>query len=298
MGLAAEEPRRARLGLLEDLLDAQAGRVDGAEVGARLAQRAGDRVADLVGDLRAAGGVEEGEARSAARRTVRGRRRRRARSGLRPSRLLWSVVAPLTKSQSCAALRARPPSDLITPGTSTPRLGQLFTDTEHRDDESGGALEHSRDPQRAGQLAGNRTRRRRPDRAGQRRVRGAVHAQGAGRGRRAGDQPRGADRRRRRRAASRCRSRTCSSEAGHPPADLRTTAACGSSSSRPASAITRIELSTVGDVPGVDEADVRAARRAGEGDVPGVARAGRDRDHARRRSCHPACTKTALTGRS
>ena len=58
------QPRKRaalRLGPLEDLLDAEAGRVAGAEVGARLAQRPRDRVADLVGHLRAAGGVQERE---------------------------------------------------------------------------------------------------------------------------------------------------------------------------------------------------------------------------------------------
>jgi hypothetical protein len=60
-GLAAEEPRRLALGLLEDLPDADAGGVARAQVGAGLPERARDRVADLVGDLRAARGVEEGE---------------------------------------------------------------------------------------------------------------------------------------------------------------------------------------------------------------------------------------------
>ena len=37
--------------LLEDLLDAEAGRIAGAEIGAGVAQRGRDRGADLVGDL-------------------------------------------------------------------------------------------------------------------------------------------------------------------------------------------------------------------------------------------------------
>ena len=59
--LAAQEPGRLVLGLLEDLRDPDAGGVAGAQVRARLPQRPRDRLAHLVGDLRAAGGVEEGE---------------------------------------------------------------------------------------------------------------------------------------------------------------------------------------------------------------------------------------------
>ena len=51
MGLAAEEPRRLALGLLEDLPDAQARRIARAEVGTGLAQRPRDRLADLIGHL-------------------------------------------------------------------------------------------------------------------------------------------------------------------------------------------------------------------------------------------------------
>ena len=58
---AAEETGRARLGLLEDLLYAEAGRVAGAEVRARLTKRARDRVTDLVGDLRTPRSVEKRE---------------------------------------------------------------------------------------------------------------------------------------------------------------------------------------------------------------------------------------------
>ena len=61
-------------------------------------------------------------------------------------------------------------------------------------------------------------------------------------------------------------------------------------------AITRIELETVGDVPGVDAGDSsRALARAGEGDLPGLPRARRDRDHAdatldAQRSCYGRLT--------
>jgi hypothetical protein len=60
-GLAAQEPGRLALGLLEDLPDPDARGVARAQVGAGLPQRERHRVAYLVGDLRAAGGVEEGE---------------------------------------------------------------------------------------------------------------------------------------------------------------------------------------------------------------------------------------------
>jgi hypothetical protein len=60
-GLAAEEPGRFALGLLEDLPHAEARGVAGAQVGAGLPERDRDRVAHLVGHLRAARGVEEGE---------------------------------------------------------------------------------------------------------------------------------------------------------------------------------------------------------------------------------------------
>jgi hypothetical protein len=59
--VAAEEPGRLVLGLLEDLPDPDAGGVACAQVRAGLPQRPRDRVAHLVGDLGAAGGVEEGE---------------------------------------------------------------------------------------------------------------------------------------------------------------------------------------------------------------------------------------------
>ena len=59
--LAAEEPGRLVLGLLEDLPDPDAGGVARAQVRARLPQRPRDRLAHLVGDLRAAGSVEERE---------------------------------------------------------------------------------------------------------------------------------------------------------------------------------------------------------------------------------------------
>jgi hypothetical protein len=57
--LAAEEPGRLALGLLEDLPDPDAGGVARAQVRARFPQRPRDRVADFVGHLRAAGSVEE-----------------------------------------------------------------------------------------------------------------------------------------------------------------------------------------------------------------------------------------------
>jgi hypothetical protein len=60
-GLAAEEPGRLALGLFEDLPDADARGVAGAQVGAGLAEGERDRVAHLVGHLRAARGVEKGE---------------------------------------------------------------------------------------------------------------------------------------------------------------------------------------------------------------------------------------------
>jgi len=59
--LAAEEPGRLVLGLLEDLPDADAGGVAGAQVGAGLPERPRDGVAHLVGHLGAAGSVEERE---------------------------------------------------------------------------------------------------------------------------------------------------------------------------------------------------------------------------------------------
>jgi hypothetical protein len=59
--VAAEEAGSLSFGLLDDLLDAEARRVAGAEVRARLAQRPRDRFADLVWDLRATRRVEEGE---------------------------------------------------------------------------------------------------------------------------------------------------------------------------------------------------------------------------------------------
>jgi hypothetical protein len=59
--VAAEEPGRLVLGLLEDLPDPDAGGVARAQVRARLPQRPRDRLAHLVGHLGAAGGVEEGE---------------------------------------------------------------------------------------------------------------------------------------------------------------------------------------------------------------------------------------------
>ena len=70
MGLAAQEQCRPGLGLLQDLPDAQAGRVHRAEVGAGLAQRTGNRVADFVGHLRAARGVQEREALPQRRETA------------------------------------------------------------------------------------------------------------------------------------------------------------------------------------------------------------------------------------
>ena len=59
--LAAQERSSTALGAFEDLLDAQARRVDRAEVRARLSQRRGDGITDLVGDLRASRRVEECE---------------------------------------------------------------------------------------------------------------------------------------------------------------------------------------------------------------------------------------------
>jgi hypothetical protein len=59
--LAAEEPGRLVLGLLQDLPDPDAGGIARAQVRARLPQRARDRVAYLVGYLGAAGSVEERE---------------------------------------------------------------------------------------------------------------------------------------------------------------------------------------------------------------------------------------------
>ena len=59
--LAAEEPGRLVLGLLEDFPDADAGGVTGAQVGAGLPERPRDRLAHFVWHLGAAGGVEEGE---------------------------------------------------------------------------------------------------------------------------------------------------------------------------------------------------------------------------------------------
>jgi len=60
-GLAAQEPGRLALGLLEDLPDPDARGVARAQVGAGLPERARYRVAYLIGDLRAARGVEERE---------------------------------------------------------------------------------------------------------------------------------------------------------------------------------------------------------------------------------------------
>ncbi len=59
--VAAEEPGRLVLGLLEDLPDAPAGGVARAEVRARFPERPHDGVAHFVGHLRAAGSVQEGE---------------------------------------------------------------------------------------------------------------------------------------------------------------------------------------------------------------------------------------------
>ncbi len=53
------------------------------------------------------------------------------------------------------------------------------------------------------------------------------------------------------------------SEAGHPPADLRTTASVHLEQEESGFAITRVELRTVGVVPGIDEATfVETAERA------------------------------------
>jgi osmotically inducible protein OsmC len=52
-------------------------------------------------------------------------------------------------------------------------------------------------------------------------------------------------------------------EAGHPPADLQTTASVRLEQLETGFSITKIELSTVGDVPGVDESEfVRLAEQA------------------------------------
>ena len=62
-GAAVEEARAGGLGVVDDLVDAMAGRVGRSEIRARVAQGVRDRLSDLVRHLRAAGGVEEGEAR-------------------------------------------------------------------------------------------------------------------------------------------------------------------------------------------------------------------------------------------
>ena len=67
---------------------------------------------------------------------------------------------------------------------------------------------------------------------------------------------------------------------GHPPKDLATTALVHLEQTDGGWAITRIELDTVGLVEGVDAATFERARGAGEGDLPGVARTRRHRDHA------------------
>ena len=66
------------------------------------------------------------------------------------------------------------------------------------------------------------------------------------------------------------------SEEGHPPEDLQTTAHVVLEQLDTGFTITRIELTTKGRVAGRRRGGVRAPRRAGEGDLPGLARARRD----------------------
>ena len=67
---------------------------------------------------------------------------------------------------------------------------------------------------------------------------------------------------------------------GHPPAELATDARVHLEEGETNWSITRIELHTVGKVDGVDAAEFERLAAAGEGDLPGVARARGNGDHA------------------
>ena len=78
-------------------------------------------------------------------------------------------------------------------------------------------------------------------------------------------------------------------EAGTPPDSVRPTprSRCGSVDGAPT--ITTIDLVTVGQVPGIDEATFQRARRGGQGRLPGQPRTGRRAgDHPRRVPGAPA----------
>ena len=82
-------------------------------------------------------------------------------------------------------------------------------------------------------------------------------------------------------------------EAGSPPQDLRTTARVRLEQKEEGFRITRISISTVGDVPGFDPARFARTGRAGQGDVPGVAGVVGNRDHPRG---HPAMNAPTAGG--
>ena len=69
-------------------------------------------------------------------------------------------------------------------------------------------------------------------------------------------------------------------EAGYPARDLRTTARVTLAQVGASFNITRIDLRTVGDVPGVDHACLQRPGQEGQG-LHGLARPDRHRDHAR-----------------
>jgi osmotically inducible protein OsmC len=71
---------------------------------------------------------------------------------------------------------------------------------------------------------------------------------------------------------------------GHPPKELTTDARVHLEQGESNWSITRIELHTVGKVDGVDAAEFERARAAGQGDLPGVARARGNGDHGGRRT--------------
>ena len=75
------------------------------------------------------------------------------------------------------------------------------------------------------------------------------------------------------------------SESGHPPADLQTTAKVRLEQLETGFAITNIALADGRRVPGRRRRHVRAAGPAGQGHVPGVARARRHGDHAGGEAC-------------
>ena len=170
---ARRRPRRARGSPWPRL----AGVVAGAEVGAGLAQGARDRVADLVGDLRAAGSVHEGKA---------GLQRGEAPADGIRCRLceLWARVVALVGGRNGLMNRTKREEE--------EHLG--FRVTRKAQASWQGSVEAG-----GGRLA-----------LGSGAFEGAYSLKARVRGGRRGDQSRGADRRRARPAASRCRWPICS----------------------------------------------------------------------------------------